>query len=194
MELKEGDVVRVLKKYANFTKKTDEKSWSKNLWRVVAVDGVIKTGQRYSVKREKDGEVERRLRWELQKVDEDMIDKPDIEVDKEQRREFKQARKLQVAKDPVLGQEVLTEKRDRSKKQEEPKPAPPKEKKKKSDESIYKVGKKVLISYDGEDFGATIVRNNKSDKSIVVKWDDPQWKDTKIPLQYKAQRDLVKVV
>ena len=64
----------------------------------------------------------------------------------------------------------------------------------KSNESIYKVGKKVLISYDGEDFGATIVRNNKSDKSIIVKWDDPQWKDTKIPLRRKAERDLVKVV
>jgi hypothetical protein len=62
-----GDKVRVLKRYSTFTKKTDVKNWTKNIYTITKIDG-----QTFYVKSDK-GVMQKRKEYELQKVDPDEV-------------------------------------------------------------------------------------------------------------------------
>ena len=70
--IKVGDTVRILKRYAQFTKKSDVKKFTKNEYKVVEIDG-----NNFVVKNEK-GVIQRRKEYELQKIDPETLEAPDF--------------------------------------------------------------------------------------------------------------------
>jgi hypothetical protein len=70
--IKVGDTVRILKRYAQFTKKSDVKKFTKNEYKVVEIDG-----NNFIVKNDK-GVIQRRKEYELQKIDPETLEAPDF--------------------------------------------------------------------------------------------------------------------
>lgn len=104
MLIKVGDTVRILKRYATFTKKSDVKKFTKNEYKVVKIEG-----NTYHVKNEK-GITQRRKQWELQKIDPADVEAPEFEkqgegkafkVEKKKERATRQLAKENIKSDLV---------------------------------------------------------------------------------------------
>ncbi len=71
--IKVGDTVRILKRYANFTKKSDVKKFTKNEYTVMKIEGNV-----YHVKNAK-GIIQQRKQFELLKIDATEVEEPTFE-------------------------------------------------------------------------------------------------------------------
>jgi len=89
--IKVGDKVRVLKRYGTFTKKTDVKNWTKNVYTVQKIEG-----QTFYVKSDK-GVVQQRKEFELQAVDAEKVTTEDDVEQGDEGKEFKKEVKKQQA-------------------------------------------------------------------------------------------------
>ena len=89
-KFKVGDVVRILKYHSNFTKRSDAKKFTKNLYTIIEV-----VGNTYMLRNEK-GVRQRRKAFEIQKVDPDTVENVKIDP-KGEGKEFKKEVKKQQA-------------------------------------------------------------------------------------------------
>lgn len=97
--IKIGDTVRILKRYSGFTKMSDVKKFTKNEYKVVAIEG-----NTYVVKNAK-GITQRRKQFELQKIDPSEVDDGGFKK-QGQGKEFKDERKKEKAKRQLAKEDI----------------------------------------------------------------------------------------
>lgn len=102
MLIKVGDTVRILKRYATFTKKSDVKKFTKNEYKVMKIEG-----NTYHVKNEK-GITQRRKQWELQKINPADVEKPEFEKQGEGKL-FKEEKKKEKAARMLAKEDIKTD-------------------------------------------------------------------------------------
>lgn len=120
--IKVGDTVRILKRYSDFTKKSDVKKFTKNEYKVVKVDG-----NTFHVQNEK-GITQRRKEFELQKIDPGKVENPEFQKQGEgklYKEELKKGKaKRRLAKEDIESDLVNAEPAD-EKRVSKPVVAPP---------------------------------------------------------------------
>lgn len=100
--IKVGDTVRILKRYSGFTKMSDVKKFTKNEYKVVAIEG-----NTFVVKNEK-GITQRRKEAELQKIDPGAVEDGGFEK-KGEGKAFKVEKKKERAKRQLAKQDIKSD-------------------------------------------------------------------------------------
>lgn len=102
MLIQVGDTVRILKRYATFTKKSDVKKFTKNEYKVVKIEG-----NTYHVKNEKNV-TQRRKQWELQKINPADVEEPAFEKQGEGK-QFKEEKKKERAARQLAKEDITSD-------------------------------------------------------------------------------------
>lgn len=102
-DIKIGDTVRILKRYSEFTKKSDVKKFTKNLYKVIAREGAT-----FKVKNDK-GVVQERKDYELQKVNPEELQDAPAAQDTGEGKEFKKEVKRRRAERRLRKEDIGTD-------------------------------------------------------------------------------------